>query len=104
MKLTLIPPGRFLAQFDPPEQKRGLIFIPVGARSLRRAEVARVLMKGAAAPRNGQLYDIPIAVGDLIWVHPQYGDQYEPETETAGEVRSYDFNDYRGTVELEEGE
>lgn len=99
MRLTKLPPGRFLVQFAPQSQKEGLIFIPSRVRSLRRAETAIVLMKGDPVPRNGQMYDIPITEGELVWVHPQYGDQWEPESEVSGEIRSYDFNDYRGTVD-----
>lgn len=101
MKLVKIPPGRFLAQFPPREEKSGLIIIPDTTRGLRRLEVAKVLMKGEPAFRNGGLFDIPIAEGELAWVHPSYGDCWQPEDGGDGEIRSYDFHDYRGTIEEE---
>lgn len=104
LKLAWVPNGRVAVQFDPPKTRTASgLFIPDSARSIRKDEIATVLLVGGPAPRGGVMMAAPpqVVVGARVWVHPQFGRQWLPADIDEGEIRCYDFAEIDGGVEIE---
>jgi co-chaperonin GroES (HSP10) len=94
-------PGKFVAIYDPPEEKKGVLFVPEQAK--RTKHEATVLAIGDSyTDADGLIVRFPYAVGDRVVANPLWGTIWEDEsTEPPTKYYIHSFKDGIAAVEGE---